>query len=294
MPLPHDLLEHLAREIAQRSGTAAAIVSHAPIGGGSINDCYRLETDAGRLFVKVNAADHFPSLFEAEADGLRRLREAGPLRVPSVMAYGEADGHGYLLMEWIEYGIKGPGFWEDLGRGLAKLHRHTQERFGLDRDNCIGSLVQRNSPEHEWPTFFIRHRLEAQLRMARDKHRVADGMAFRFERLFARLDQIFPKEPPALLHGDLWSGNFLCDANSRPVLIDPAVYYGHREMDLAMTRLFGGFEDPFYAAYHAEWPLAEGWKERVDLCNLYPLMVHVNLFGGGYTTQVEAILKRFA
>ena len=119
-------------------------------------------------------------------------------------------------------------------------------------------------------------------------------MAFRFERLFHRLDHLFPSEAPALLHGDLWSGNLLGDAQGRPVLIDPAVYYGHREMDLAMTRLFGGFDPGFHTAYQAEWPLEAGWEERVDLCNLYPLLVHVNLFGGSYVAQVEAVLRRFA
>jgi protein-ribulosamine 3-kinase len=129
--------------------------------------------------------------------------------------------------------------------------------------------------------------------MARDNKRVEAGMAFRFERLFHRLDTLFPTEPPALLHGDLWSGNFLCDTQGRPVLIDPAVYYGHREMDLAMTRLFGGSDAALYAAYTDEWPLERGWEERVDLCNLYPLLVHVNLFGGSYITQVEAVLRRY-
>jgi fructosamine-3-kinase len=276
---------HVGQQVDIRAGI--------PAGGGSINDCYRLETDAGRFFVKVNAADHFPSLFEAEADGLRRLRGAGA-RVPDVIDHGEVDGQGYLLLEWIESGLMRHGFWKELGRGLARLHRHSQAQFGLDRDNYIGSLNQGNAQAADWPSFFIHQRLEPQLKMARDRQRLGDGAAFRFERLFMLIDGIFPEEPPALLHGDMWSGNILCDAKGQPVLLDPAVYYGHREMDLAMTRLFGGFEDPFHAAYQGEWPLAEGWEERVDLCNLYPLMVHVNLFGGGYTAQVESIIKRFA
>ena len=264
------------------------------MGGGSINDAWRLETDAGRFFLKTNSADSFPSMFEAEADGLQRLREAGPLRVPEVIAHGEDHDDSFLLLEWVESGTRKPGFWAGFGRGLAQLHRHTQKHFGLERDNYIGSLVQRNTAASDWPSFFIHQRLEPQLKMARDRKRVEAGMAFRFERLFHQLDKLFPAEPPALLHGDLWTGNFLCDSNSRPVLIDPAVYYGHREMDMAMTRLFGGFDVDLYAAYHAEWPLEQRWEERVDLCNLYPLLVHVNLFGGGYVAQVEAVLKRFA
>lgn len=294
MRLQSTIRDRLCERLGLHIGHQVDIRAEIPAGGGSINDSYRLETDAGRFFVKMNAADRFPSLFEAEADGLRRLHEAEALQVPDVIDHGEIDGHGYLLLEWIESGLKEHGFWEELGRGLARLHRHSQAQFGLDRDNYIGSLKQANAPAADWPSFFIRQRLEPQLKLARDHQRLGDGATFRFERLFMQIDRLFPTEPPALLHGDLWSGNILCDARSQPVLLDPAVHYGHREMDLAMTRLFGGFEDPFYAAYHAEWPMAEGWEERVDLCNLYPLMVHVNLFGGAYTAQVESILKRIA
>jgi fructosamine-3-kinase len=293
MFLPGTLIERVCEDLSRHLGLFVDVELAAPVGGGSINDAWRLETEAGRYFLKTNSADRYPSMFAAEADGLRRLREAGPLRVPKVIATGEDHDDSYLLLEWVESGTKGPGFWAEFGRGLAQLHRHTQEHFGLQHDNYIGSLVQRNKQERDWPSFLIHQRLEPQLKVARDHKRVKAGMAFRFERLYRQLDKLFPPEPPALLHGDLWSGNFLCDPESRPVLIDPAVYYGHREMDLAMTRLFGGFDAEVYNAYHSEWPLEKGWEERVDLCNLYPLMVHVNLFGGNYADQVEGILRRF-
>jgi fructosamine-3-kinase len=293
MPLPGSLAERLGEHIARHAGAYSEVEQAVPVGGGSINDAYRLDTAAGRFFVKVNSADRFPSMFEAEADGLRRLRDAKALRVPSVIATGEDHDDAYLLLEWIEEGAKTLAFWESFGRGLARLHAHTRERFGLDRDNYIGSLKQVNTPEPDWPGFFVHHRLEPQLKLARDRKRMEAGASFRFERLFAKLDRLFPKEAPALLHGDLWNGNFLCDTEGRPVLIDPAAYYGHREMDLAMTRLFGGLDPAAYDAYQAEWPLEAGWEERVDLCNLYPLLVHVNLFGGGYAAQVEAVLRRF-
>lgn len=293
MPLSGSLIEQLAEHLSDHVGQPVDIEEAFPVGGGSINDAWRLETDGGRFFLKTNSADRYPSLFAAEADGLRRLREAGPLRVPEVIALGEDHDDSFLLLEWVEGGIKGPGFWADFGRGLAQLHRNTQDHFGLERDNYIGSLVQRNTPERDWPGFFIHQRLEPQLRMARDRKRVEAGMAFRFERLFQQLDTLFPAEPPALLHGDLWSGNFLCDSDGHPVLIDPAVYYGHREMDLAMTRLFGGFDVELYTAYHAEWPLEQGWEARVDLCNLYPLMVHLNLFGGSYLAHIRSTLDRY-
>ncbi|MBL7963536.1 MAG: fructosamine kinase family protein [Flavobacteriales bacterium] len=293
MPLTGSLIERLCEHLSRHCGTSIDIEQAVGTGGGSINDAYQLHTNEGRFFVKVNAADRFPSLFEAEADGLKRLQQAGSLRVPVTIALGEDHDDAYLLLEWIDGGTRTTAFWDAFGRGLARLHGHTWERFGLERDNYIGSLKQVNHPESDWTTFLIKQRLEPQLKMARDRRRLDAGTSFRFERLFARLDNLFPAEPPALLHGDLWSGNFLCDPLSAPVLIDPAVYYGHREMDLAMTRLFGGFDPLFLTAYQAERPLEQGWEERADLCALYPLLVHVNLFGGGYLQQVEMVLRRF-
>ncbi|MDX9751055.1 MAG: fructosamine kinase family protein [Flavobacteriales bacterium] len=298
MAFPAALIAPLAEHLSGHAGRPVTVAQGTAVGGGSINDAYRLDTSAGPYFVKVNAADRFPSMFAAEADGLKRLEATGAVRVPAMIATGEERDGGldlsFILLEWVEEGLRTAAFWAAFGRGLAALHRHTAPTFGLEVDNYIGSLRQVNTPEADWPTFFIRHRLEPQLRMARDRKRVEAGMAFRFERLFHQLDGLFPTEPPALLHGDLWRGNFLCDGDGRPVLIDPAVYYGHREMDIAMTRLFGGFDPAFLAAYQAEWPLEPGWEERLDLCQLYPLLVHVNLFGGGYVARVEQVLRRFA
>lgn len=293
MQLTASLIACLADHLGRRLGRRVEIQRELPVGGGSINDCFRLDTTAGPLFAKLNTADRFPSMFEAEADGLRRLAATGAMRVPRIIAFGEEHDVSFLLMEHIESGLKGERFWEEFGRRLAAVHRHSASSFGLDTDNYIGSLRQTNTPASEWPAFFIHQRLEPQLKMASDARRVESGTSFRFERLFAKLDKLFPPEPPALLHGDLWSGNFLCDASGQPVLIDPAVYYGHREMDIAMTKLFGGFDSGFYAAYNDSWQLERGWEERMDLCNLYPLLVHVNLFGGGYAAQVEAALRRF-
>lgn len=292
MPLIGSLVEQLTKHLADHCGRPVVVEREVPVGGGSINDSYRLDTDQGPFFVKVNTADRFPSMFEAEADGLRRLRTAAAIRVPRVIATGE-DKDSFLLMEWVEPGLKTGAFWAEFGRSLAALHRNTASTFGLERGSYIGSLKQLNTPHERWPEFFITCRLEPQVSMARDRKRIGAGDVLRFERLYAKLEGLFPKEPPALLHGDLWSGNFLCDADGVPVLIDPAVYYGHREMDLAMTRLFGGFEEGFYTAYNETWPLEAGWQERVDLCNLYPLLVHVNLFGSGYVQQMESVLRRF-
>ena len=293
MPLPGSLIERLSEQISRTIGKPVDIERDSAVGGGSINDAYRLDTNEGCFFVKVNSADRFPSLFEAEADGLHRLAAAGVIRVPKVIGHGEDHNDSYLLLEHISAGARTEAFWEDLGRSLARLHTHTHDRFGLARDNYIGSLKQVNTPSARWEDFLIQHRLEPFVKMARDKGRLGMGDVLRFERLYMRMPSLFPTEAPALLHGDLWNGNFLCDEHNAPVLIDPAVYYGHREMDTAMSRLFGGFEPAFYAAYQNERPLEQDWEERIDLCNLYPLLVHVNLFGGGYAQQVTAILGRF-
>ena len=293
MPLSGSLIERLSEHLSRHLGGAVHVEREVPVGGGSINDAYRLETNEGAFFAKVNLADRFPSMFEAEADGLRRLAAAGPIRVPNVIAQGEDHDDSYLLMEHISGGARSDAFWEDFGRSLARLHAHTHDRFGLERDNYIGSLKQVNTLCARWEDLFIHYRLEPLVNMARDKGRLGIGDVLRFERLYVRLPSLFPTEPPALLHGDLWNGNFLCDERNTPVLIDPAVYYGHREMDIAMSRLFGGFEPMFYAAYQNERPLQQGWEERVELCNLYPLLVHLNLFGGGYAQPITAALGWF-
>ena len=293
MPLSGSLIERLSEQLSRHTGSPVDIEHEFSVGGGSINDCYGLDTNEGRFFAKVNSADRFPSLFEAEADGLRRLAAAGPIRVPNIIAQGEDHDDSYLLLEHIGGGLRTDAFWEDFGRSLARLHAHTQDRFGLERDNYIGSLKQVNTLCARWEDLFIHYRLEPLVKMAQDKGRLAMSDVLRFERLYMRLPSLFPNEPPALLHGDLWNGNFLCDEHNAPVLIDPAVYFGRREMDIAMSRLFGGFEPMFYAAYQNERPLQQGWEERVELCNLYPLLVHLNLFGGGYAQQVAGILKRF-
>ena len=287
------LIHRLEADLAQHAERRITISSERSVGGGSINDAYRLDTTAGTYFVKTNQADRFPSMFEAEADGLRRLREVSAILTPELISTGELDDITYLLMEWVESGPRRSNYWEQFGRELAAVHRNSADHFGLERDNYIGSLPQSNTLHDQWSGFFIHCRMEPQVKMARDQNRLGMGDVLRFERLYGRLGALLPKEPPALLHGDLWSGNFLTGPDGGPVLIDPAVYFGHREMDIAMTRLFGGFDAEFYTSYNEAWPMERGWEDRMDLCNLYPLLVHVNLFGGGYRAQVEAILRRF-
>ncbi len=291
MRLPAALQEALATVLG------CSIRRAVPVGGGCIAQACRVETDRGPYFLKWGPSE-VARTFAAEAAGLQALRAAAsPLVIPEVVAWAEAQSNcpGYLLLEWIEPGRPGPRFWEHFGEGLARLHRHLGPRYGFDQDNFIGHTPQENTWEDDWPTFFWRHRIEPQVRWARERSRWERSWDRWLERLEARLPELLPARPPAsILHGDLWSGNFMVTADGRAALIDPAVYYGDRETDLAMTELFGGFDARFYAAYRAAWPLEPGYEERRALYNLYHLINHLNLFGSGYAAGVARTLRRFA
>ncbi len=271
----------------------STITRVTPVAGGDINAAYRLYTGNGDFFIKTNRTPQATTMFTAEARGLGLLGQTA--RVPRVIARGHLpiDGTAYLVLEWLDSGSPGAGFWPDFGRMLARVHQCSAERFGLDHDNFIGSLPQQNSREADWPSFYARHRLEPQFRVARDHGLLTAGDATALDRLCRQLPDLYPAEPPALLHGDLWSGNFLCHAAGQPVLIDPAVYFGHRELDLAMMQLFGGFAPPLFTAYDEAFPLAPGWPERLPVGQLYYLLVHVNLFGKSYVPAVRRILGMF-
>ena len=270
------------------------VVQARSLAGGDINQAYEIDLgDGRRLFAKANARSP-RGMFAAEARGLGWLSEAGALRVPRVVAVSAPEAAAqFLVLQLVESGRPAPDFDERLGRGLAALHRFGAPGFGLDHDNFVGRLPQSNAAAPTWPAFYRERRLEAQLRRAADGGLASDRMRRGFDRLFAALeDLVGPAEPPARLHGDLWGGNLLCDQAGAPCLIDPAVYGGHREIDLSMMRLFGGFSARVFAAYEEAWPLAEGAAERVALYQLYPLMVHVNMFGGSYVGSVESALSR--
>jgi fructosamine-3-kinase len=234
-------------------------------------------------------------MFAAEARGLRFLDEARALRIPRVLAASTEHARpGFLLLEFIRSARPRRGFDDELGRGLAQLHRAGAGGFGYAQPNFIGRLPQANRAHDTWADFYRAERLEPQLRSAIDAGRAPAGLARDFERLFARLTELVgATEPPARLHGDLWGGNLHVDEDGAPCLIDPAVYGGHREMDLAMMRLFGGFSERVFSAYAEAFPLTAGHEERVALCQLYPLLVHVNLFGGGYVESVRRALSGY-
>jgi fructosamine-3-kinase len=232
-------------------------------------------------------------MFDKEAKGLTLLRESKAIRIPETIAHGRLDGTAFLLLEMIETGYRQTGFWEEFGVALANLHRCSAPQFGLDHFNYIGSLEQPNGFQNNFIEFYIQERLQPQLDLAISANQLNASDERHFQKLYKMLPDLCPDEPPALIHGDLWSGNFLVSADSHPVLIDPSVAYSHRELDLGMSRLFGGFERSFYRAYEETYPLAPGFEKRLPIYQLYYLMVHVNLFGGGYVGSVRRILQRF-
>lgn len=263
------------------------IISFHTVSGVDINDVYCLKSSDGAYLIKINNSHNFPEMFKREAEGLAAIGATQTIAVPEVIFDGEVGGESFLLIEWIDTDQSTTNSSRALGQQLAQMHRHTADRFGFATDNYMGSLHQSNSYHDTWGNFFIEERLLPMVKMAVDKNELSKADAHRFEELYKKLPGWFPEEQPSLIHGDLWAGNYLIGTNGKPYLIDPAVSYGNREFDIAMTTLFGGFDNTFYEAYHAEFPLQHGWQQRLKLWNLYPLLIHVNLFGGSYTQQVR-------
>jgi fructosamine-3-kinase len=298
--MPHSGVDPLDAWLNDQLGLR--VVARSPVGGGCIHNAWCLRgADGERFFAKTNRADQMP-LLEAEANGLAALALVAPagLVVPEPLALGQAGSLAVLVLPWLEL-ARGQGRtrdWAACGANLARLHRTSLRRcdpqarplaFGWDRDNAIGASPQHNGWEERWSHFFWERRLRPQLAWLASKgHRLRGAERLR-ERLPDWLDQHGAQ--PCLVHGDLWSGNGALLAGGGACFFDPAVYRGDREVDLAMARLFGGFPAAFFEGYGEEWPLAEGWRQRVDLYNLYHLLNHANLFGGGYHAQARSVLE---
>ena len=268
-------------------------VNLQPVGGGCIAQA-RIATFADGYRVFIKTAEGLPGMFACEAEGLSALAAADAIRIPEVLLVGD----GELVLEAIVSGPKRPDFFEAFGRQFARLHGHQGPYFGFASDNFIGSTAQPNTPVGEgddWAGFFLERRLRFQAEMAEENGHGSElrSLLENGENRIAELLAAAP-EPPGLLHGDLWGGNYMVDDQGKPCLIDPAVHYGHREADLAMTRLFGGFTPAFYSAYEEAWPLEPVHADRLPLYQLYHLLNHLNLFGSAYYSQCRQILSRFA
>ncbi len=269
------------------------IISSDSVGGGDINQSFLIKTDRGEFFVKKNLSEPFPGMFPAEAKGLDLMRASQSVRIPEVHECFDFEDHAYLVMEYIRSAPQTKNFWKDFAERLSSMHRVTQDRFGLDHNNYIGSLNQSNNEHSAWNEFFITERLEPMIKMGVDDKKIPRIDLPIFDALFSLLQDFFPEEEPALIHGDLWSGNFMADDKGEPCIYDPAVYFGHREMDIGMSKLFGGFDRTFYEYYQEAFPMESGWTERIDVANIYPLLVHVNLFGGSYYQSVLRVIRDY-
>jgi len=265
------------------------------VSGGSINRASKLNTKNGTFFLKWNS-EAPEDFFEKESEGLKLLRNAdSDVVVPKVISYsGRVDDRpGFLLMEFVEEGSGSGENSFNFGQELARMHNNISDQFGLTGDNYIGSLPQSNNFHQEWLSFFIKERINPQIKMALNSGKVDHKTVQKWEKLSQNLDRYIPPCKPSLLHGDLWSGNYMFNKSGQAALIDPAVYYGHPEMDLAFSKMFGGFSGRFYDGYESVNRLEPNFSERVDIYNLYPLLVHVNLFGGHYISSLKQTLNRY-
>lgn len=288
---------HLERGLSSALGEEVRITGRRALGGGCINQAARLDTTAGTFFSKQNA-DPLPGLFSKEAACLRAMRASGTsLVVPKVIAFADPEGGlpGFLITEMLEPGRRVVDFDERFGRGLAELHRATADAFGFEVDTYCGATPQPNPWTKSWIEFYRTQRLGHQLRLARERGVLGSPDAKRFARLLDRLPELLegPEEPPALIHGDLWSGNLHVSPAGTPALIDPASYYAHREAELGMMTLMGGYSGRVYDAYDEVYPLDPGWRDRNPLYELYHLVNHANLFGGGYVSQTMSLVRRY-
>ncbi|MEM9543460.1 MAG: fructosamine kinase family protein [Cyanobacteria bacterium P01_E01_bin.42] len=282
--------KEIAAKISETEGKPFEITSHRSVGGGCINQGYFVSNGTLSYFVKVNRANEI-EMFEAESLGLQQMHATQTIRIPQPLACGIAGDYSFIVMEWLEFGRGDSRVWELMGQHLAKLHQaEGSDRFGWDRNNTIGSTPQINPWRDNWSEFFAEERIGFQLRLAKRRGGNFPDTGKVVARVKELLSDRIPQ--PSLVHGDLWSGNAACTVEGEPVILDPATYWGDREVDLAMTELFGGFPAAFYRGYNQTWQLDRNYETRKPLYNLYHVLNHFNLFGGGYESQASSTIAR--
>lgn len=280
----------IAEQISLTTGKKFEIKQRHSVSGGCINQGYCISNNGSSYFLKINQASAV-EMFEAEALGLKQMLATNTIRVPQPICWGVADSSSYIVMEWLEFGSGSDRSWEEMGSNLARMHKAGNvSEFGWERDNTIGSTPQINTWTKSWADFFADRRIGYQLKLARRKGGNFPDFSMVVDAVRDFLADIQPK--PSLVHGDLWSGNAACTVEGEPVILDPATYYGDREVDIAMTELFGGFPAAFYRGYNRVWQLDEGYQQRKTLYNLYHILNHFNLFGGGYGSQANRMIQQ--
>jgi fructosamine-3-kinase len=286
------LIHHISQKLSAHFQQHIEVKKLQQVFGGDINQTFQLQTNAGSFFLKLNDGVS-KDMFEKEFDGLRLLYSTNTIRIPKPLLCGSFENNIFLITEFINKGYASKSFWKIFAQQLAALHKHSQPQFGLKSNNYIGSLLQQNTFCNTWADFYSNYRIMPLMQKALSNNKCGKEDVLLAEKLCSRFNDLFPSESPALVHGDLWSGNYMSNENGDPVIYDPAVYYGNREMDIAMSLLFGGFDKTFYILYNEVLPLQPNWKERTQLYQLYPLLVHLNLFGGHYYQSVMNIIKAY-
>ncbi|MBI9070497.1 MAG: fructosamine kinase family protein [Melioribacteraceae bacterium] len=266
------------------------IINTNSLGGGCIGNSQKIQTAKGKLYFLKSYPDTSSAILQNEANGLIELKKSRVIKIPEVIYFDDE----YLLLEFITTGKRKNNFSEIFGKQFAKMHKCTSNKFGFFEDNFIGASIQKNQPYYNnWTEFYFNNRLLFQIKFAEQNGYLTSELRSQFNKLESKIDKILSgsDEQPSLLHGDLWSGNFMVAENGEPVLIDPAVYYGHREADLGMTHLFGGFDSSFYKAYNETFPLPDGYEYRINIYKLYHVLNHLNLFGSGYYPQAISLIN---
>lgn len=263
----------------------------SPVGGGSINDAYRYSVEGKEFFMKLNK--EVKGIIEKEVEGLKAISSLDCIATPEVIAFERIDDFELLILPFLRGGLKSSEAWENFGQQLAEMHKKPAPYYGWHQANFIGSLPQANKPTSDFISFFINERLRPQVDLAKKSNYLSLAEINQFEQLFKKLNEILPDTKPSLVHGDLWSGNFMIGEQDTPYLIDPSIHYNFRETDIAFTYLFGGFDSKFYKAYNHYLRLEPGFEDRISLYNIYPLLVHLNLFGSGYYGSVINNLHQY-
>ncbi|MEP6684880.1 MAG: fructosamine kinase family protein [Parafilimonas sp.] len=286
------ILDHIVQQLSRQFNQLVQIQKQTQVFGGDINKTFHLKTNIGAFFLKLNDGS-LKDMFEKEFTGLQQLHQTKTIKIPEVVLHGNFGNEIFLVTEFIQQSNPSKHFWQTFAYNLAALHRQSNAEFGLSTDNYIGSLHQQNNFCNTWSEFYASQRILPLVRKAFDENKLTISDVKLAEKLCTRFYNLFAEEKPALVHGDLWSGNFMCNKDGEAVVFDPAVYYGNREMDIGLSLLFGGFDTRFYDYYNDAFPLQPNWKDRVKLCQFYPLLVHLVLFGGQYYNKVADIIKQY-
>ena len=281
------LIGHISTLLGER------VKGYTPISGGDISSAYLIITSFEKFFLKVNSSVTALDMFLSEEKALTTIAKTNTIATPKIIACNTFDNKSFLLMEYIENKTPNSKDLEVFGKQLAQLHKVTYGEFGFDSNNFIGSLLQSNKKHHNWNDFYIEERLIPQLQLAKSKRLLNSSEVPNIELLKEKCLPYFKNIKPSLLHGDLWSGNYLISSHGKPNLIDPAIYFGHNEVDIAMSKLFGGFGLSFYDSYHSIIPKDEFTVDRIQLYQLYYLLVHLNMFGSSYYSSVKQILSKY-